>query len=168
MLQLNKVQARVNSVTMHAEKHGDENVPACSVRFVVGVPPDVLDALDTGLRKIMFRKPSKDEVSQEELPGVSSNEGATKVRYPKLGAFSWEEKFTGYSLVLASGLTSTDTEKKISDVDLSKIKIEPKEGGSVVLSFSTNFEVDAELAGAISVTLQEIVELSLIPPTVPK
>lgn len=168
MLTLNKVQARVSSVTPHAEKHGDENVPACSVRFIVGVPAQLIAQLDTQLPKVLFRKPSKDEVTQEDLPGVSNNEGLTKVRFPRLGAQAWDEKFTGYTLVLASGLTSTDTEKTISDVDVSKIKIEPKEGGSVVLSFSCNFEVDAELMGAMGVMLQETVELSLEPPQVPK
>jgi len=168
MLKLTKVQARVSAVTPHAEKHGDENVPAVSVRFIVAVPADVIDAIDSGLRKILFRKPSKDEVSQEELPTMASNEGATKVRYPKLGEQNWDEKFTGYTLTVGSGLTSTETEKVIEDVDLSKLKITPKDGGSVVLSFSCNMEADAELMGAFGVMLQETVELSIEPPSVPR
>lgn len=168
MLKLTKVQARISAVTPHAEKHGDENVPALSVRFITSVPAEVLDAIDGGLRKILFRKPSKDEVSQDELPGISSNEGATKVRYPKLGAQSWDEKFTGYVLTVGSGLTSTSTEKTVDDVDLSKIKIEPKDGGSIVLSFSVNMEADAELMGAFGVMLQETIELTIEPPSVPR
>lgn len=169
MIKLNKVQARVKAVTPHAEKHGDENVPALSVRFITSVSAETLDALDGSLRKFFFRKPAKDELVQEELPGVVSNDGQTKVRYPKLGAFGWDEKFTGYTVTVGSGLTATDTEKKIDDVDVSKIVFQPKDGGTLVLTFSCNMQnADAELIGAFGMMLQETIELSIEPPSVPR
>lgn len=167
MLQLDKVQAKVQAVTMHAEKHGQENVPACSVRFMCAVPANVLDGLNKDLRKVFWRKPARDESQQGELDGMQSNEGHTKLRFHLLEPQVWNEKFTGHTLVIGSGLTATDSETTIKDTDVSKIKFEPKDGGHAVLSFSANFRGDSDLLGAIAVMLQESVELSLTHPAMP-
>lgn len=161
MLQLTKVTAKITAVTPHAEKHGQDNVPACSIRFMAAVPAQVLDGLDKDLRKIFWRKPAKDESQQAELNGMESNDGHTKLRHAKLAPQQWDEKFPGYTITLGSGLTSTTTETVIDDATVSKIKFEPKDGGHAVLWFSANFQVDAELFGDVAMMLQESVELSL-------
>jgi hypothetical protein len=167
MLTLEKVQAKIRKVTPVTEKHGNEDVPAMSLSLMMALPAFVIDGLDKGLRRTMFRKPVKDEAPQHELEGVVSNDGMTKVLFPHLAPHSWTEVFTGYTMLIGSGLTTTDSEMEIEDVKVSKIRIEPKDGGSIVLHLSAHFEVDEKLAGALAVNEGKTIELSLIPPYIP-
>lgn len=167
MLHVIKVQARIGSVTNVTEKHGDEDVPAMSVglHFVAG--PAHIDGLDKGLRRSMFRKATKEEAPQTELEGTVEHGGLNKVLFPHVGPINWTEVFTGYTMKVGSGLTTTDTEKVIKDVKVSKIRLEPKDGGSVVTKLSAHFEVDETLAGALAVSQGKTIELTLEPPYIP-
>lgn len=163
MFELHKIQAKVSSVSPHAEKHGKENVPAISVKFDAKVPAIVLDGLDKTLRKILFRKPAKDEVVQGELPGTDETEGLTAKKYPNIPSLAWTEKLLGYQLDIGSGLESTGL-LEIDDVKVSGFVIEAMDGGTVGLSFKCDFKSDAKLAGALCQMLQETVEISLASP----
>jgi hypothetical protein len=134
----------------------------------MALPGEIIDGLDKGLRRTMFRKPLKEESSQGELEGVQANSGMTKVLFPHLAPLTWGEDFPGYSIIIGSGLISTDTDEKIEDVKVSKIKLEPKDGGAVVLSCSVHFESDAELIGALGVNQGKTIEVSLEPPYLPE
>lgn len=168
MLSFSKVQARITAVTPIAEKHGTENVPAPSLRIHAALPAYVLDGLDKGLRKALFRKPASDEPEQTALEGIPNNDGLTKVRFGKVAGFGWDEKFPGYVATFGSGLTSTTTETEVEDVVLSKIKFAPKDGVTLAFEASLKFEADAELIGTFGVMLGEMVELSLDHPALPQ
>lgn len=167
MLHITKAQAKLKNVTIVTEKHGNEEVPSVSLALVMALPGQIIDGLDKGIRRTMFRKPLKEEQAQGELNGVEANEGMTKVLFPLLAPLLWNEDFTGYSIIIGSGLISTDTDEKIEDVKLSKIKIEPEDGGAVVLSCSVHFEADGELIGALGVNQGKTIEVSLEPPYIP-
>lgn len=164
MFGVTKVQAKIRAVTIVNEKHGQEEVPSLSLSLMMALQASSLDGLAKGFRQTLFRTPVKEEKSQESLEGMEANDGATKVLFPNLGPLNWNEDFTGYKLTIGSGLTSTDTEKVIENVKLSKIKIEPKDGGSIVLTCSVHFEADETLIGAFGASQGKMVELSLEPP----
>ncbi len=164
MLDLDKVGMKVNSVTPHAEKHGKENVLCVSLGLQGAIDAKLLDGLDITLRKLLFRKPGKDEITQQELPGTESNDGLTKRKYTHVQSIAWTDKLLGYVIELGSGLTSTDPEV-IEDVKVSGMAFEPMDGGTVVFKFKADFKADAELAGKCAAMLQEVVEVSLYAPT---
>lgn len=163
MFVLDRVQAKVASVTPHSEKHGKENVPALSVKFEAKLPASVLDGLDKTLRKLLFRKPAKDEVVQGELPGTDETEGLTAKKYPHVPALPWDEKLLGYQLLIGSGLQSTDP-LQCDDVKVSGFLIQAFDGGTVGITFKCNFPTDRELSGPLCSMVQEVVEISLLPP----
>lgn len=163
MFQLEKVQAKIDSVSPHAEKHGKENVPALSIKFSAKVPATVLDGLDKTLRKMLFRKPGKDEVVQGELPGTDETEGLTSKKYPNIPALNWNDKLLGYTLQIGSGLQSTDL-IEIDGVKVSGFVIEAMDGGTIGLSFKCDFHTYASLSGPLCSMVQETVEISLLPP----
>lgn len=53
---------------------------------------------------------------------------------------------------------------EIGEVELSKFKFEPAEGGAVKVTFSASFHPDSALAGALCALIQDTVELTLTPP----
>jgi len=163
MFLLDRVQAKICSVTPHAEKHGKENVPCISVKFEAKLPAIVLDGLDKTLRKMLFRKPGKDEVVQGELPGTDETEGLTAKKYPKVPSVNWDEKLVGYQLLIGSGLQSTDP-LQCDSVKVSGFTIQAFDGGSIGLSFKCDFPTDAELSGPLCSMVQEMAEISLLPP----
>lgn len=164
MLHIIKTMAKLKAVTIVNEKHGQEDVPSISVGVEMAVDAKLLEGIDKALPAALFRKPLRDEQVQQEIDGVAINDGMSNVRFPHEGARSWTEEFTGYTALIGSGLTTTDTEKHIEDVKLSKISYEPKDGGSVLLRFNLHFVVDEILMGAFGVSKGKMIELSLEPP----
>jgi len=159
---LEAVQAKVTAVTPRAEIHGPELVPAMSIMLVAIAPAATMSPLDVQLNKICFRKPGKEESVQGELPGTTSNEGHTALRFPKIKSHMWEEKLTGYAIKIGSGLSTTGG-LFIDMVDIKHLVITPKEGGIVEYKIPCAFKVDSELAGDLAMLVGQTVEVTLAP-----
>lgn len=162
MFQLVKQQAKISSVNPRAEKHGKENVPAIDVKLQIRTRSTVLDGLDPTLRKLLFRKPAKDEVVQGELP-VGDTDDLTARKFKHLAMIPWNEKLLGYQLDIGSGLEST-TALECDEVTVSAFKIEPLDGGSVCVDFTCSFPADEVQSGKLCQMIQEMVEITLVPP----
>lgn len=74
MFQLTNQQTKINSFTPRAEKHGEENVLAGTLKCETTMHSSVLDIFDKGFRKLLYRKPAPGE--QAELP-LSEGDGLT-------------------------------------------------------------------------------------------
>lgn len=159
---IEKSQARVTSVTNRAELHGQEAVPAITLFLVLQAPAISADSLDKQLNKLFFRKPGKEESVQGELGGMSSNEGNTALRFPKIKSHLWDEKLTGYALVIGSGLDSTGG-ITVDMVDIKHLLLTPREGGVIEYKVPCAFKVDEHLAGKMAMLNGQTVEVSLAP-----
>ncbi len=160
MFQTDKQLAKIASFTPIAEKHGDENKLAASLKFELSAANSALDAFSPKLRKFLFRKAGKGE--QQDL--IEGTDGLVALEMPRLGALSWDEEFPGYEIEIAGGLHLAEPIVQV-DVTLKKFRFEPLEGGSVLITFSAVFHPDAEEAGALCALIQDEVELTLTPPT---
>ena len=159
MLALNHAHAKVNGFTPRAERHGDEIVPAGSMKFTATVSNLILDELSKGLRKDLYRKASSGE--QQDL--IEGQDALNAVKHPRI-SFSLDDEFPGYELVIHSGLGLSDP-IAVSDVTVKKLELECLEGGSVELTFSCAFHPTSEDAGLLCSLIQNEVEISLAPPT---
>lgn len=174
MFQLLKQQAKIKTVTLRTEKHGPkEELPAVTIRFVVKGPVALLKGLDTTLPKLLFRKPSKDEVikgelPQETLPGVpkAPDEGDAELtarKYKQVPSIPWEEKLIGYELDIGSGLESTEP-LECDSVTVTAFNLTPLDGGFVEIEFNVGFLIDETVGGKLSQMQKQTVEISLLPP----
>lgn len=158
MFEVDQTRAFVSSVNMRAEKHGDENVLASDIKFEVHLPNTVLNEFDKGLMNALYREVRKGE--QQELIGDNK---CVAVRFPLLDGFKWEEEFTGYKVVIASELGLADP-LELADITLKKFAFDPKEGGSVVVTFNAVAHPSSDEAGELCALIQENVNLTLIAP----
>ncbi len=161
MFQLNAHEASISNVNQRIERHGDERALAVDIKFHLSTANTVLDAFDKGLREALFRKPGKGE--QQDLP-INDNP-LTAVKFPALEAQRLAHEFTGYELQI-DGLLDIGDPIILMDVKLRKFVADPKEGGSVELSFTASANVDAsELTEIGEALIREDVRLTVTPPS---
>lgn len=161
MFELNKQQAKLESLNVRAEKHGEDNVPAADLKLRVNLANAALDHFDKRLRKTLYRKPSG-AGEQTDLP-LEQTDGLTALTFKHLAPLRWDEDFPGYSLSIDSGLGIKDP-IELEEVELSSFVFEALEGGSVAITFRASCHPDAEEAGALYTMIQEDVEITLVPP----
>lgn len=75
MLTLEKQKAKLTSLNLRAEVHGDEKVPAADIRFSFDAPNELLSEFDPALKSSFYRKPDAPELTmglqtREELQDV--------------------------------------------------------------------------------------------------
>ncbi len=160
MFELIDVTAKVVNYNPRAEKHGDENKMAGDLKLLATTGSAVLDFFNKDLRKTLYRKPGQGE--QQDL--IEGSDGLTAVKFPRLGALSWDEEYPGYQLVIGTGLGLSEP-MALSDVTLKRFRFEALDGGSVQVGVSALFHPTTEQAGALCALIQEEVQITLIPPT---
>jgi hypothetical protein len=57
MLTLEKQKAKLTSLNLRAEVHGDERVPAADIRFSFDAPNELLSEFDPALKSSFYRNP---------------------------------------------------------------------------------------------------------------
>lgn len=134
MFQLTNQQTKINSFTPRAEKHGEENVLAGTLKCETTMHSSVLDIFDKGFRKL-----------------------------PCLAPLKFDEDFPGYALEIQSGLALNES-LKLADVELHGFSFEPLDGGSCTVKFALNFRQDGRTSGKLCQLIQETVEVTLVPP----
>lgn len=160
MFQLQQHEAAIANVNQRIERHGDERELAADIKFTTSAGNALLDEFDKGLKEALFRKPGKGE--QQDLP-IGDNP-LTAVKFPSLEPLKLAYEFTGYELQIDGLLEGTESIVMV-DVKLKKFVIEPKEGGSVELSFTASAGVSPdELAELSNALIREDVLLTLTPP----
>ncbi|KRG47378.1 hypothetical protein ARC20_03355 [Stenotrophomonas panacihumi] len=161
MFQLEKHEASIANVNQRIQRHGDERRLAADVKFTLSASNEVLDAFDPTLRQDLFRKPGSGE--QQELPTIGADR-LTEVKHPALEPLKLSHEFKGYELQIAGLLEAADPIVLV-DVSLKRFVLEPKEGGSVELTFNASAQVTSEdLADLSDALVREDVLLTLIAP----
>ncbi|MBN8428711.1 MAG: hypothetical protein J0L65_14700, partial [Xanthomonadales bacterium] len=99
---------------------------------------------------------------QQSLPTIGDT--LTAVRFPSLEPLKLGHEFAGYELQI-DGLLEGTQPIVLVDVKLKRFAFEPKEGGSVALTFTASANVDPdELAELSEALIREDVLLTLTPP----
>lgn len=161
MFQLEKHEASIANVNQRIQRHGDERRLAADVKFTLSASNEVLDAFDPTLRQDLFRKPGSGE--QQELPSIGGDR-LTEVKHPALEPLKLSHEFKGYELQIA-GLLEAAEPIVLVDVALKRFVLEPKEGGSVQMTFTASSQVEpSELAELSDALVREDVLLTLIAP----
>ncbi|MCD9005175.1 hypothetical protein LDO31_02800 [Luteimonas sp. XNQY3] len=143
--QPDKAQATIANVNQRVERHGDERERAVDIKFTLSASNTILDQFDKDLRKFLFRKPAKGE--QQSLPTIG--DVLTEVKFPSLEPQRLAHEFSGCEIEIAGQLDDASPIVLV-DVKLKKFVAEPKEGGSVDLTFTASAGVDADELADIS------------------
>lgn len=127
------------------EKHGEEEVLACDLNFKWETSNGVLAMFAPELRHSLYKKPGD---GQAELPGTDDPDHLTALRFPAMAPIKWMAgDLTGGLLTFHTGVKSL---VKIDITRLHKFKLEPKEGGTVVVYFQVQCRPNEQQSGKLS------------------
>ncbi|MGE0110032.1 hypothetical protein [Aquabacterium sp.] len=155
----------VSKSTPRKECHGDEHVQAISLRLSWTTTNDSLEKLHPNLKAMLFWKTPSEE-AQERLEGVP--EITPNLRVPTVATpLAISAKYSGYQLTIDHGLDESSA-LQLYQCEMDKFKVDPKEGGSVTISWSlsSNKSVTPELVGALCGLEGEEVTVELVAPEV--
>lgn len=157
MLNLTDHSAKLASLNPRAEKHGDDNVPACDLKFETNVGKAEAEALFPGIARMLFRKPAVGE--QQNLLG---DDNLTQLKYSNLAPLKFDIDLPGYSLAIARGMGLAPALQLSGE--LKRFAVQGIEGGSFGLTFSVTCKPEPDQVGELYTMQQEDVWLTLTPP----
>lgn len=161
MFQIIEAVALVSSVSIGAEMHGEERVPACYVDFSMEIGAEILDEFASGLRGAFYVKPN---ARQQKLEGVEETEGP-RLRFDGLLApLKLKKEYAGYTAGIVWGDLAGSINLKLVDAKIKKFVAEPKSGGSCALTFQVQAHPEQDGYGALAMLVQKEVKVTLEPP----
>jgi hypothetical protein len=155
----------ITKATPRKEHHGDELVQAISLRLSWTTGQESLAKLHPNLKDALYWKAPQED-AQERIEGVP--EITPNLRCPMVATpLSVTVDFSGYQLTIDHGIDES-TALQLYQCTMDKFKVDPKEGGSVTISWSlsSNKQVTPELVGALCGLEGEEVTVALDAPEV--
>jgi len=150
---LKRQSSKVVHLNVREEKHGEESVVAVDVKVQADIGNEFLDALAPGLRAALYAHDGG------QLAGVE--EPLSVLRFPQLEPIHWETPMPSCGFVV-HGL------KKAEDLEFAgevakPMRLAPKEGGTVEITFQVQIHPDATDLGALSAFLGRSTKVSVRP-----
>lgn len=160
-----KSRVVLTKATPRKEHHGEDLVQAISLRMAWTTTNDSLAQLHPNLKDALYWKIPGEEAQEriEGVPDITPN-----LRVPTMVTpLAVDASFSGYTMTIDHGIDET-TALELYQCSMEKFKVEPKEGGSVTISWSlsSNKQVTPELVGALCGLEGEEVNISLKAPEV--
>lgn len=161
MFELTDHTATLAKLTTRTEKHGEDDVPAASLRLRVAVASALLDLFNPALKKTFYCKP---RVGDQQRIAFEQGDDRTAIAIPEIKTVGWDAEYPGYSLALGVGLEASEP-VSLSDVTLSKFSFDFIEGGSAVIEFSVAGTPDGDQVARLYEWQGKDLQLTLTPPT---
>lgn len=165
---LNK--AKITDVVVLSQKNREPDAnPGAALKFAMELSNHALAHFDGSLKSFLYtRSAASSQDPQGGLEGVeevSDMPNLTRAGV-KLSKFNWDEYLTGYTLVIDQGLGGKSN-IEIGDAILSKFRISPKDGGSIIVSFLLESQdVSESVFGKLAGLKKRDVQITLQPPVV--
>lgn len=164
-----KRKAKLVEVNVESLKLGQTELrPAMSLRWKVTLPNrEVLPMLDATLLPFLYEKNSAAQ-TQGTLDGVPvvSDMPQLTAAARKLGSLPWKDEQTGCKLIVYQGVTG-DRDIRLKDGTRAIQKLEPREGGTVDVTFDFDVsDLDAETMGDLAVLKNHEPDIELTAPEI--
>jgi len=153
---LQKHASKIAYVNFREEKHGEESVLAVDVKITTDVPNDFLSYLSPGLKAAVYEK----ELGQRDL--IADDNHLSHLRFPDLGTLAWSGTMVRAAVVIHGVKKSQDLELV---ADVTKLKLDPKEGGTVSITFTVQLCPNESQAAHLPIWLGKEAKVSVGPNT---
>lgn len=160
--------AKLNSVNLRSEVHGEKHVPAVDLSFTQDVPNTVLSYFDGALLSALYycSAASSGQTEIEDVPQILPN-----LCFPKLGLpLKWEDSGKGYFLEVDYGLGPDESNIELDLCTVGEFRITPREGGTVEIKFrvqASGEQLTEKVFGKLASLIQQEVKIQLNPPQAP-
>jgi hypothetical protein len=160
----NLTKAKLNSVNVRSERHGQELVPAVDLKITINTSNNILDGFDVGLKPSLYFKAQDDE--QETLEGIDPITSLPNLRFPKLvGPLKWDTVGSGYVVTIDWGMGG-DSNIVMHSCEINGLTFSPKEGGTVELTVRVQISgVDEAIIGKLAMLIQHEIYTTMTAPT---
>lgn len=158
MFGLQNHKSKLENANPRAELHGDEHKLAVDLKLSTDVSNGMLAVFDPALKSALYWK---GDGSQGELLDDPGHLPA--LRFPEMGPIRWSKDLAGYTLTVHVGVSGSSN-IVLADCAVDKFVFEPKEGGSVGISFRIQAHPDPVTLGRLCELIQQDIELTLTPP----
>lgn len=151
----------VEHINVRDESHGDDKVPAIDVKLSLETSNDVLALFHPLLKAALYVK------SDSPLPPQGTLELGTPVdlpnlRWPQLQPLRWHEDLDNRTLTIDYGIGGKSA-LKLTDCKANDFRIEPKEGGTVKVTWRVQrSQPDERVIGKLAGLLKREVEATLV------
>lgn len=162
-IEFTQTRMKLAHVNVRSEVNGEDRECASDIRFDATVSNDVLNLLDPNLKAALYHYDNgKADVADE---GKHAEPGfLPHLRFPKLspsGGISWEDEMKDANIAVT--IPGAKSAIMLEGVKVNKLRIWPKDGGSVMLSFRVQCHPDEKVFGKLATLVQTDVEVSLSP-----
>lgn len=151
---LEKQAAKIAHINLREEKHGEETVLAIDVKVTADVPNDFLSYLAPTLKWSLYEK----QPGQGEL--IPDDNHLPHLRYTQLGELRWEGEMAKAEVLVSSIDRPEDVQMQ---ADINNLKFEPKEGGTVAISFRLQLLPSGSQSATLVGLLGKEVRVSVAP-----
>lgn len=150
---LTEREVRLAHYNARKEKHGDDDVDAADLKFEVDLPMTDLGMFHPNLESALY--------DREKLDAAGAH---TELTFPRLEPIKWDETIAGGEVVVHYGLEGSG-DMVLANATVDKFVLEPRQGGSVGVTFRVQFHPDELQAGRLATTLLGgTVRISITPP----
>lgn len=162
-------KAKLLDVVVLSQKNRqpDDN-PGAKLVLQMSLTNDVLIEFDGSLRSFLFTRAASSPDPQAKLEGVPAVTDAPDLTGvgSHVGTLKWHQDMTGYALTVDFGMGGKRN-LELGDCTLSKWRLTPKEGGTVVAKVNVDAPDVAEGAfGKLAKLKSREIEIKLTPPEV--
>lgn len=164
--------AKILEVIVLAEKdRAPDTNPGAGLDVSITTSNSLLTTFDGALRGVLYTKnanssPEQKQATLDGVEPVSDLPNLTELG-KKLGSFSLDVEYTGYSMVIDRGMGGKSSDLDLTDCKLSGFKFKPKEGGSVEIKFRVESpDISEKLHGQLALMKTTERPITLTPPEV--
>lgn len=157
-LELNQ-PAKIRTVNMRSERHGEETKMAADIFCEIRCGNDILDRFEPGLKSALYKQGDPDLLTEE-----ADKSALTALRFPHIkNALKTDHKLTGYGVTVPYGIGG-DSDVELEEVTVDRFQLEPQEGGTVLLRFRLISHPELSDVGKLCSLIQNEIEIEITPP----
>ena len=164
-------KAKITDVVVLSQKNREPDAnPGAALTFSMELSNNALTYFDGSLKSFLYTKSAASSAApaQQGLEGVEEVSDLPNLTRSgiKMGKFHWNEDLTGYTLVIDHGMGGKSN-LEIGDAMVSNFRIEPKEGGTIIVGFLLESQdVPEKVFGKLATLKNREVQITLSAPEV--
>lgn len=163
--QLSKAKAKLTAFNPRGEFHGEERMPAADLILQTDISNNELAMFHPTLKSSLYHF---DDQIGGDLVDAAQKDGdpnyAPHLRFAHLAVpIKWDDAVIGAKVTVHHGVHSK-SDIVIDTCRVDGFKIEPKQGGTVTITFKVSGHPDEKAAGKLCTMVQQDLEITLDPP----
>ncbi len=132
MFQLKCKDVLLDNLTTRTEKHGDEDMPAASLKCSIDMANTILEEFAPGLLASLYERREKEQAE------LIKNDMLPDLKFHHMKPIAFDLELENYRFLVVNNIEHSHNDYIVPDCTLKNFKFELKDGGTVNISFTIN------------------------------